>query len=189
MNRSLPTGAWIAGGLVTAALIIPGATYAAATMTEIVGTNNKPAKVSKANQLYVAPTDAANYVTAISSFASPVPTGCYAVSPLGSATQSAVFTDIRGAVEAGNPAKDDVELFTGDSCNGVAIADFNGQTGSFDQSASPGIALPKGTDLSIQLDNGSGTFSAKFFIDGYTMPGSAVPAGSHVRQVTLRSVG
>jgi hypothetical protein len=80
----------------------------------------------------------------------------------------------------------DLELFAGPNCQGIALADFNGQTGTFDQTASPGLALPKATDLSVELTNGSGTFSAKFFIDGYQIPGGAVPARVNLRQTTLR---
>jgi hypothetical protein len=189
MTRSLPTGAWIAGGLVTAALLVPGVTYAAATMTEIVGANNKPVKVSKESQLYVAPADAANDVMLTDGVVGSVPTGCYDINTLSSSGSAAVLTGFRASVAAGSAATDEVDLYVGANCEGAFVADFTGQTGGFAQTISPGVPVPAGTHLSVKVTNPSGTLSAKFFTDGYTVPNTAFARPANVHQGTLRRVG
>jgi hypothetical protein len=185
MRRSVPIGAWIAAGLVGAALLVPVAVDAATpTLSQIAGINGSTlAQVSRSNQLYATPADAS------SSFVLPgmsldQSTGCY---DLGSipAGKAAVVTAVRYGVFAGDPSSlDQVELFTGPGCgSGVGSNEFAAVAaipGNGEYSFTPGVGLPTGTDLSMDVKDDSGKFAVELWVDGYTVPSNAVPTAPNV---------
>jgi hypothetical protein len=101
MKPSLPGGAWIAAGLVVAALVVPGVTYAAGTLTEIVGLNGTTAaNVSAAHQLLTATATPANAVV-FSGNASLQSSSCFAMR-MPVTGKAIVLRDIRTSVQSGD---------------------------------------------------------------------------------------
>ena len=181
MKRSVPTGAWIAGGLVAAAMLVPGVSYAAATLTQIAGTNGKTiAQVSKARQLYVAPSDPSAAVTFEAGYASASSSSCLTLgtAPAGNAL---VITDLRYDVSAGDPALDTVYVSANTGCGAPAVIQLAPTAGNGEFQFPAGLAVPAGSGLSFHVVNGSGSVDGiTLYADGYTVPSSAVPAATRV---------
>ncbi len=177
MKRSIPTGAWIAGGLIAAAMLVPGVAYAAATLTQIVGTNGTTvANVSPAHQLLTAPANPASGVSYSGGYSDSVATSaCKSIATLPTG-KALVATDVRWSVNAGSAQ--DILYVSGDSGCGagylaqVALTPGNGE---FQLPAGLGVSATNG-GLSFHVVNTSGatdTFSVN--VDGYTVPSNAVP--------------
>lgn len=181
LPRSLPTGAWIAVGLVTAALLVPGASFAAATMTQIVGGNGAApvAGVNKANQLFTAPATPASYFTIEGATSVNNSNVCV---DLGSvpAGKAAIITGFRTTVYQGS-SNSDVLLYPNATCSSAVFAEISGVAGTTDQQIAPGFAVPAGTHLSWFVAS-----NTSFIVDGH-IDGYSVPAGA-VKQIT-RSLG
>jgi hypothetical protein len=171
--RSLPTGAWIAVGLVTAALVVPGASFAAATMTEIVGSNGAApvVGVSKANQLFTGSAAPASYFTIEGATSVNTSNTCV---DLGSvpAGKAAIITGFRTAVYQGS-SNSDVLLYPSANCSGAVFAEISGAPGTTDQQIAPGFAVPAGTHLSWFVASNT-SFVVDGHIDGYSVPTAAV---------------
>lgn len=181
MKRSVPTGAWIAGGLVAAALVIPGASYAAATLTEIVGSNGTTAaNVSKGHQLLTAEAMPSNFFTETASVADSESTACQDIGgpPLG---HGAVLRDVRYTVYDGDGSLDTAMLFIG-SCAAVPFAQIGLDRGNGELTLNPGISVPSGASIYLQLQNYSeATDDVSVDVDGYTVPASDVSAVSQIQ--------
>jgi hypothetical protein len=171
--RSLPTGAWIAVGLVTAALLVPGASFAAATMTQIVGTSGAApvAGVSKANQLFTGPAAPASYFTINAGISVNNSNVC---SDLGTvpAGKAAIITDVRTTVYQGSSGSD-VLIYPSSNCSNAPFAEISGVLGTTDQQITPGFAVPAGTHLSWFVASNT-SFIVDAHIDGYSVPTGAV---------------
>jgi len=180
MKRSIPTGAWIAGGLVAAALVMPGVSFATATLEQLVGTNgNTVADVDRAHQLLTAPVSPANLFTVLSSVNTPTST-CQGVNWT-PGTKGAIIRDFQYDVYLGS-SSDVAQLYVGADCSGSVVAEFNlspFQTGEI--SFGDGLPLPAGGVMSLKvIDVSLGTDQVDFFVDGDTVPAGAVPATTHV---------
>ena len=176
LPRSLPTGAWIAVGLITAALVVPGTSLATATITQIVGSSggSPVAGVDKANQLLTGPSAPSNYFTFRQGFDTDGNSIC---TDLGSvpAGKAAIITDFRTITYLAGSANDgNVFLYTGPTCSGTIIAEANSSLGITNQQITPGFAVPAGTHLSYFQISGSANFSIDSYIDGYSVPSAAV---------------
>jgi hypothetical protein len=173
MPRSLPTGAWIAVGLVIAALIVPAASFATATMTKIVGSNGAApvAGVNKANQLFTASAAPASYFTIQGATSVNTSNTCV---DLGSvpAGKAAIITGFRTSVYEGS-SNSDVLLYPSANCSGAVFAEISGVAGNTDQQIAPGFAVPAGTHLSWFVASGT-SFVVDGHIDGYSVPTAAV---------------
>lgn len=171
--RSLPTGAWIAVGLVAAALLVPGASFAAATMTQIVGGNGAApvAGVSKANQLFTGPAAPASYFTIQGGTSV---NGSVVCVDLGAvpAGKAAIITGFRTTVYEGS-SNSDVLLYPNANCSDAPFAEVSGVDGTSDQQLAPGFAVPDGTHLSWFVASPT-SFVVDGHIDGYSVPKGAV---------------
>lgn len=177
MKRSIPTGAWIAGGLVAAAMLAPGVAYATATLTQIVGTNGTTvAQVSKARQVYVAPTDPANAVTFEAGYSGTADSGCLTLGtvPTGKAV---VITDLRYTVNAGGAnAGDTLYLSANTGCGAPSVAQILLTQGNGEYQFPAGLAVHASTGLSFVVKDLSGaTDNVVIYADGYTVPATALP--------------
>ncbi len=177
MPRSLPTGAWIAVGLVTAALLVPGASFAAATMTQIVGGNGAApvAGVSKANQLFTGPAAPASYFTIQGATSVNTSNVCVDLGAV-PAGKAAIITGFRTTVYAGS-SNSDVLLYANATCSTAVFAEVSGVAGTTAQQIAPGFAVPAGTHLSWFVAS-----NTSFIVDGH-IDGYSVPAGA-VKQIT-----
>jgi hypothetical protein len=176
MKRSIPTGAWIAGGLVAAAMLAPGIAYATATMTQIVGTNGTTvAQVSKAKQLYVAPSDPNTVVSFSSGYDGSTTSSCLtlATPPTGKAL---VITDIRYSVSKGSPA-DHLYLTNTVGCGaGGTVIDAVLPAGNGEYTFPAGLPVHATSALSFHVANSSGTEDdVTVYADGYTVPSTVLP--------------
>lgn len=185
MQRSLPTGAWIAGGLIAAALVVPGATYAAATLTQIVGSNGKTvAQVTKAHQLLTSPAQPSSMFTSgLQATTSAAGTSaCIAVVATPGA-DGLILRQIRYTVQNGGGAADTIEFFTDSSCIDP-VAEIGFTPGNGVLPLDPGVPITGGGDLYARTVNQSGMQDkVQCFFDGYSVPAGAVAARSHVQRV------
>lgn len=173
MPRSLPTGAWIAVGLVTAALLVPGASFAAATMTQIVGGNGAApvAGVDKANQLFTGPAAPASYFTMPLGTSVNNSSVCVDLGAI-PAGKAAIITDFRTTVYQGSSGSD-LLLYPTSNCSNAPLAEANGVLGTTNQQITPGYGVPAGTHLSTFVASGT-SFIVDGYIDGYSVPSAAV---------------
>jgi hypothetical protein len=145
MKRSIPTGAWIAGGLVAAAMVVPGVSYAAATLTQIVGTNGTTtANVSKAHQLLTA-----------------------------EATPSAFFT---GQTSVSGTSSTVCQSFASPPAgHGAVLARIGLDQGNGEYTLNPGVSVPAGSSIYLQLQNFSGESDDIYVtVDGYSVAASGL---------------
>ena len=185
MQRSLPTGAWIAGGLIAAALIVPGVTYAAATLTQIVGTNGKiVAQVTKDHQLLTAAAAPANlFASGLFAASGGVGTSACFVAATPPGTNGLVLSQMTYTVQQGGDPTDTIEFFTDSSCiSPVAEVGFTPGNGVLP--LDPGVAVPSGGHLYTKVVNKSNLpDKIQCFFHGYTVPAGVVAATSHVERV------
>jgi len=177
MKRSIPTGAWIAGGLIVAAMLAPGIAYATATVTQIVGTNGTTvAQVSKERQLFVAPSDPSNSVTFEAGYAGTASSSCtsLATPPSGKAM---VITDLRYTVDAGSAASGDTAWISANTgCGAPAVAEILLTPGNGEMQFPAGLAIHATSGLSFHVVDSSGQQdSVDLYVDGYTVPATALP--------------
>ena len=141
MQRSIPTGAWLAAGLVTAALVVPGVSAAAAALTQIVGTNGTTvADVSKAHQLLTAPATPASLFSLTGNISTTATTACTSLGAI-PAGKAAILRDLRFTVFTGSFTDDAVNLFANSSCSGAAIGRLGLTAGNGEMTFDPGIAI------------------------------------------------
>ena len=176
MKRSIPTGAWIAGGLVAAAMVVPGAAYATATLTQIVGTNGTTvAQVSKAKQLYTTPSDPNTAVSFQNSYAGNTTSSCLtlATPPTGKAL---VITDIRYNVSAGD-SSDLLYVTNTSGCGaGGAVIEAVLTAGNGEYTFPAGLPVHATSALSFHVANSSGSQdNVAVYADGYTVPSTVLP--------------
>jgi hypothetical protein len=185
MQRSLPTGAWIAGGLIVAALVVPGATYAAATLTQIVGSNGKTvAQVTKVHQLLTASAAPTSLFTsgllASSNAAGTSPCLIAATTP---GTDGLVLRQITYTVQQGGGSTDTLEFFSDSSCISP-VAEIGFTPGNGVVPLEPGVTVPGAGHLYARLVNQTGALDKiQCFFDGYRVPAGAVAATSHLQRV------
>jgi hypothetical protein len=176
MKRSIPTGAWIAGGLVAAAMLVPGVAYAAATMTQIVGTNGTTvAQVSTAHQLLVAPAGPSSEFSFNSGYSGATDSMCMALGSM-PAGKALIVTDVRYTVNAGS-AGDTLFVSNNSGCGAGTVAEIalTPGNGEYELPAGMGISAAGG-GLSFHVKNTSGTTDSVFVTaDGYTVPSTVVP--------------
>jgi hypothetical protein len=181
MKRSLPTGAWIAGGLVVAALIVPGVSYATATLTELVGTNGTTAAdVSKGHQLLTAEATPANFFSASTAVYGTNSTTCTALT--GPTTgHGLVLRDVRYTVYDGDGTLDSALFYVGTCGASFPFARIGLNEGNGEFTLDPGVGVPAGSQIYYELQNYSeATDDAYIIIDGYQVPGADVPAASQI---------
>jgi hypothetical protein len=185
MQRSLPTGAWIAGGLIVAALVVPGGTYAAATLTQIVGANGKTVvNVTKDHQLLTASAAPTSLFTAaLLATSNAAGTSSCVVATSTHGTGGLVLRQIRYTVLQGGGSTDTIEFFSDASCTSpVAEVAFTPGNGAVP--LDPGVAVPGAGHLYARIVNQTGaTDKIQCFFDGYDVPAGAVAAASHAQQV------
>jgi hypothetical protein len=177
MKRSIPTGAWIAAGLVAAAMLAPGVAYATATLTQIVGTNGTTvAQVSKARQVYVAPADPANAVTFEAGYSGTTDSGCLTLGspPSGKAL---VITDLRYTVLSGGAAAGDMLFLSANTgCGAPEAAQILLTQGNGEYQFPGGLPVHATAGLSFNVkDLSGGTDNVVIYADGYTVPATALP--------------
>ena len=180
MKPSLPGGAWIAAGLVVAAIIAPGVSYAAGTLTEIVGLNGTTAaNVTAAHQLLTATATPASAVV-LSGSASLESSACVAMR-MPVTGKAIVLRDIRTSVQSGT-SPDILFISVDPTTCGTPFANFAlGGVVNDEIRFDPGIPVPAGDKVWIQLANSSGTEESFFMdADGYVVPNGDVPAGPSV---------
>lgn len=174
MKRSLPGGAWIAAGLVIAALVVPGVTYATASLTEITGTNGTtPANVTPAHQLFTATTAPGNAVVLTGS-ASLQSSTCFSFR-MPATGKAIVLRDLRTSIQSGGGA-DIVFVSVDPTTCGTPFAQVELQTlGNDEITFDPGIPVPAGDRVWIQLGHSSDVEDTFWMdADGYTVPNAAV---------------
>ena len=179
MKRSIPTGAWLAAGLVTAALVVPGVSAAAAALTQIVGTNGTTvADVSKAHQLLTAPATPASLFSLTGNISTTASTACTSLGAI-PAGKAAILRDLRFTVFTGSFTDDAVNLFANSSCSGAAIGRLGLTAGNGEMTFDPGIAIPAGGSASYVVINNSGTRDGvSYAVDGYSVPSGSVPSAT-----------
>ena len=185
MQRSLPTGAWIAGGLIVAALVVPGATYAAATLTQIVGTNGKTvAQVTKDHQLLTAPAPPSSLFTSgLLASSSVAGTSPCVVAATTAGADGLVLSQITYTVQRGGGSTDTLEFFSDSSCISPE-AEISFSPGNGVVPLDPGVTIPGSGHLYARLVNQSGAQDTiQCFFHGYSVPAGVVAATSHDSRV------
>lgn len=188
MQRSLPTGAWIAGGLIVAALVVPGATYAAAaTLTQIVGTNGKSvAQVDKAHQLLTASAAPSGLFTSgLLATSNAAGTSSCFVAATTPGANGLVLRQITYTVLQGGGSTDTIEFFSDSSCISP-VAEIGLTPGNGQVPLDPGVAVTGGGNLYVRVVNVSGAQTKiQCFFHGYSVPAGSVAATAHAeRRVT-----
>jgi hypothetical protein len=167
----LSTGAWIAGGLVAAAMLVPGIAYATSTVTQIVGKNGTTvAQVTPASQLQVTEVAPGSF---FSKFASSDNAGSFDCDTLTTApaNQGVIVREIRATTFQGD-SKDYVIFIAGADCVGSRIGEVNGgdADSNIDLSIDPGFSIPAGTPITYIVHDFSGNLQADLQVDGYLVP-------------------
>ena len=181
MKRSLPTGAWIAGGLIAAALIIPGVSYAVASQMQIVGTNGTTvADVSKAHQLLTAPVAPSSLFTTEGGFGV-LTSGC---EPIGSVPsgKAAVIHQITLDISSGS-SLDSGYIFASSGCSANSlVGEFNfGGPATQVLTFGDGFTVPTGGGISVSVVHGSTVADeVDAYVSGDSVPTAAVPHGATV---------
>jgi hypothetical protein len=169
----MSTGAWIATGLVAAAIIAPTVVYAAATSTVAIGTptNTNTVGITATHQLLTAMVSPSSVVrTGIATSALSC-TRTY-LPPAGKAI---VVTEVTYRVGTGTEGNDSWAELADEGCNNTydiaeTVRAYDSQTRTF----------PTGLPMaSISIRSGPGT--AIVFITGYLIPASSLPAVANVR--------
>src|SRR5262245_29768609 len=114
----LPLGAWIAGGLIAAALVVPGIAYAATAATQIAGKNGTTvAHVTAAGQLQATEAGPASFFTQVAETLDEPTSTCrtFYTTP---ASKGLVVRDIRSLVVHGETG-DGITLWAGSDCDGA----------------------------------------------------------------------
>jgi hypothetical protein len=172
----LSTGAWIAGGLLGAALLVPGISYAAATMTKIVGTNGTTvAQVTRANQLQATETAPANFYSQTADSYNETLGSCDTLTTT-PANKGLIIQDVRATTYQG-VSKDTLYFFAGANCTGPSLAVLNAgdADSNIDQQITPGFAIPAATSISYLVYDGDGNMQIGFTLDGYYVPKADAP--------------
>jgi hypothetical protein len=185
MQRSLPTGAWIAGGLIAAALVVPAAAYATATLTQIVGSNGKTvANVSKAHQLLTAPAAPTTLFTSgLLATSNAAGTSACLTAATTPGANGLVLRQIRYTVQQGGGSTDTIEFFSDSSCISP-VAEIGFEPGNGVAPLDPGVTIAGGGHLYARMVNQTGAQDrVQCFFDGYSVPAGAVGAPAHVQRV------
>ncbi|MEO7119390.1 MAG: hypothetical protein ABIZ34_10505 [Candidatus Limnocylindrales bacterium] len=167
-------GMWFVVGVVLAAVLLPAATYAAATLFRLQGDNGIVANVTAAKQLLTVESAPSAYRR----------DGYY---PVNGTTGNCIVLIEPAAGKALIVNQVDIDVKTGpfdashgvlvtasSNCSGVSILIVNPATiGAYSQSFVPGFPVPAGGALSARAF-GAG-FTAEIAASGYTVPAAAVP--------------
>jgi len=171
-GRTVPAAAWIAVGLLGAAVIAPATAVAASNLVGIVGSNGARAAVTSAGALE---TGAANPSSFVAIYGAQSACGLIYTVPKGHGliVQSVTFNTLSATTTGGGFY---TGLYVGKSatiCTGEGyFLDNNpGGTGEISVPLTPGYALKSGTEI---WENS--TVNAEVYITGYLVPASAVPS-------------
>ena len=167
----LSTGAWIAGGLVAAAMLAPGIAYATATITQIAGKNGTTvAQVTPANQLQVSEIAPGSFFSKFVSSDNAGTSDCETLTTT-PATKGLIVREIRATTFQGD-SKDYVIFFAGASCFGSRIGEVNGgdADSNIELPLNPGFSVPADTPVSYLVHDFSGNLQVDLQVDGYYVP-------------------
>jgi hypothetical protein len=174
----LSTGAWIAFGLIAAAMLIPGISYAAATVTQIAGKNGTTvAQVTAANQLLTAEVAPAGFWSTTTTSDLDANGTCRSLTTT-PASNGVIVREIRGSVFAGT-SQDTITFYAGSGCIGPVIGLFaGGGDTNFAVPIDPGVSIPANTTISYLVIDQSAKFQSWFWLDGYKVPKGNPIAGA-----------
>jgi hypothetical protein len=166
----LPLGAWIAGGLIAAALVVPGISYAAGAVTQIAGKNGTTvANVTAAGQLQTTEAGPAGFFTQVAETLDESTGTCrtFYTTP---ATRGLVIRDIRSLVVHADSG-DGITLWAGSDCDGAPFAIIGGDSkGNVTTPITPGFSIPADTTISFSVADASQQLEMIFWVDGYYVP-------------------
>jgi hypothetical protein len=169
--RKMPAAAWVAVGLLGAAIIAPAAAVAGTNLVTIIGAHNVHAGVTPDGQLQTTETAPGS---AVDLFGGQIPNKCLKVYtvPHGKALiiENVTFNTL--SVTTTGPGN-----FTGiyptSSCSRYFLDNNPGVTGEVSVPTTPGIALKQGSTIYL---HSSPTVDSEIYVYGYLVPASEVSA-------------
>jgi hypothetical protein len=171
-RRRFPAAAWVAVGLLAAALIAPASAVAASSLVGIVGGNGARAEVTAADQLQTAETSPANFVALYAS--SDVNKACDLFYKVPKGKGLIIQTVTFNAITVTSPGFDTyAALYPSSSCSTNYFLDSNPSgTGEVSVPLTPGMALTSGTPIALLEED----VYIEVYITGYLVPASDVPS-------------
>ena len=171
---ALPTGAWIAVGLVLGLALSPVAAQATGALTGIVGSNGSEAGVTLSNHLLTAesaPTSSHGYHFFADS------TLCQKIATTPATAGYILKQIVVDTYSDPTPGSSDaIEIWTGTGCSGFPLASIHaGSVGLSTFTFNPGEALAPGSSL---YGYASGNIAAQVWLQGYGVPAASVKTSS-----------
>jgi hypothetical protein len=171
--RSLSAGAWIAIGLVAAAILVPASAVATTSLVGLVGANGIRAGVTNASQLKTTEASPGAFMVFRRNGLVPGPGNCLPltanVGTRGYVIKQVVFNVF---VDPNAGQGEFIALFTDDNCENLIAIDTPPTVGTFVYPIEPGFGVQAGGGLWAQafghVQGGVTTY-------GYSVPASDVP--------------
>jgi hypothetical protein len=186
--RALPTGAWIAIGLMASAILVPASAIATTSLVGLVGANGVRAGVTNAAQLRTAETSPGSFLVfnrngLISGLGNCMPLTTN-VGTRGYVIKQAVFNVFVTGAGQGNY----LALYTDDSCDTFIAIQTPPTVGTFVYPIDPGYAIQAGGGLWAEA---FGQVQGGVTVYGYTVPANDVPFATinSSRGPSLRQAG
>jgi hypothetical protein len=173
-RRRLSAAAWVAIGVLGAAIIAPASAYAASNWVGIVGSNGSRVAVTPAGQLQETQTSPGNFVALFS----PADGTCEHIYKVPNGKALIIESVTFNTFDLTEPAGDGTfaALYADADCAAPYFLDDDpAGTGENSVPLTPGVALKSGTPISV-LNSG---LDAEVYVFGYLVPSSEV-GSSHI---------
>ena len=171
--RALPTGPWIAIGLMASAILVPASAIATTSLVGLIGANGVRVGVTNASQLKTAETSPGSFLVFNRNGLVPGPGNCMAlttnVGTRGYVIKQVVFNVF---VDPSPGQGDYIALYSDNSCATFIAVQTPPTVGTSVFPIDPGFAIQAGGGLWAEA---FGSVQGGVTVRGYTVPASDVP--------------
>ncbi len=187
--RALPTGAWIAIGMVASAILVPASAVATTSLVGLVGANGIRAGVTNASQLKTAETSPASFLVFSRNGLVPGPGNCMALTA-NVGTRGYIIKQVAFNVFSDeSPGQGDfLALYSDHTCTTFIAVQTPATVNTTVFPIDPGFAIQAGGGLWAEA---FGQIQGGVTVYGYTVPANDVPFATinSSRGPSLRQAG